>query len=234
MCLCKMIYERVIQAITSEFDQATDDRQDELLKFGHQRLQYMVLIESLTQLATPVVTGLRLLLQVMTFQRDERICVAWQSRPRAPIEEERLRFLFESGFRINDIGALFGCCQRTTERRLCEFHLSPCNYSAMTDTQLDEAVQCITSLHPRCGEKTPVNGRLRSQGVLSREKGSESLRRVDPIGVELRAWYNLHRRVYHNIIQSPNALWHLDGYHKLIRWRFVVHGGIDGYSRLIT
>ena len=64
MCLCKMIYERVIQAIASEFDQATDDRQDELLKFGHQRLQYMVLIERLTQLATPVVTGLRLLLQV--------------------------------------------------------------------------------------------------------------------------------------------------------------------------
>ena len=28
-------------------------------------------------------------------------------------------------------------------------------------------------------------------------------------------------------------MWHLDGYHKLIRWNVVVHGGIDGYSRLI-
>ena len=26
----------------------------------------------------------------------------------------------------------------------------------------------------------------------------------------------------------------LDGHHKLIRWRFVTHGGIDGYSRMIT
>ena len=25
-----------------------------------------------------------------------------------------------------------------------------------------------------------------------------------------------------------------DGHHKLIRWRFVTHGGIDGYSRLIV
>ena len=25
-----------------------------------------------------------------------------------------------------------------------------------------------------------------------------------------------------------------DGHHKLIRWRFVVHGGIDGYSRMIV
>ena len=27
---------------------------------------------------------------------------------------------------------------------------------------------------------------------------------------------------------------HIDGHHKLIRWRFVIHGSIDGYSRLIT
>ena len=26
----------------------------------------------------------------------------------------------------------------------------------------------------------------------------------------------------------------MDGYHKLIRWRIVIHGGIDGFSRLIT
>ena len=40
----------------------------------------------------------------------------------------------------------------------------------------------------------------------------------------------LHRRQYN--VPSPNALWHIDGNHKLIRWRFVVHGGIDGYSRV--
>ena len=33
-------------------------------------------------------------------------------------------------------------------------------------------------------------------------------------------------------VPSPNALWHIDGCHKLIRWWFVVHGGVDGYSRL--
>ena len=27
---------------------------------------------------------------------------------------------------------------------------------------------------------------------------------------------------------------HVDGHHKLIRWRFVVHGGIDGFSRCIV
>ncbi len=28
------------------------------------------------------------------------------------------------------------------------------------------------------------------------------------------------------------CLWHIDGYHRLIKWRIVIHGGIDGYSRL--
>lgn len=30
------------------------------------------------------------------------------------------------------------------------------------------------------------------------------------------------------------SLRHIDGHHKLMRWRFVIHGAIDGYSRLIT
>ena len=32
----------------------------------------------------------------------------------------------------------------------------------------------------------------------------------------------------------PNAIWHIDCNLSLIRWGFVVQGGVDGYSRLIT
>lgn len=60
----------------------------------------------------------------------------------------------------------------------------------------------------------------------------ESIRRVNPSGIQARIRRVLHRRTYQ--VDSPNALWHLDGHHKLIRWRIVIHGGIDGYSRLIT
>ncbi|KAF7701116.1 hypothetical protein HF521_002281 [Silurus meridionalis] len=35
-------------------------------------------------------------------------------------------------------------------------------------------------------------------------------------------------------VAGPNSLGHTDGNHKLIRWRIVIHGGIDGYSRLIV
>ena len=35
-------------------------------------------------------------------------------------------------------------------------------------------------------------------------------------------------------MEGANSVWHIDGNHKMIRWRIVVYGGIDGYSRLIA
>ena len=78
-----------------------------------------------------------------------------------------------------------------------------------------------------------MSGRLSSKGIfIQSERVRESLRRVDPLLVRSRCRRILHRREYR--VPHPNSLWHIDGYHKLIRWRFVIHGGIDGYSRLIT
>ena len=58
------------------------------------------------------------------------------------------------------------------------------------------------------------------------------IHRVDPTNTAIRRSKAIRRRVYH--VEGPNSLWHVDGNHKLIRWRFVVHGGIDGYSRIIV
>ena len=55
---------------------------------------------------------------------------------------------------------------------------------------------------------------------------------IDPRGVQTRFTRVLHRRHYNINVAMPNSLWHIDGYHRLIRWRIVVYGGIDGYSRL--
>ncbi|KAG1781733.1 hypothetical protein EV702DRAFT_962652, partial [Suillus placidus] len=34
-------------------------------------------------------------------------------------------------------------------------------------------------------------------------------------------------------VKCSNALWHLDGHHKMIQWGVVVHGFIDGYCRTV-
>ncbi|XP_071830128.1 uncharacterized protein [Apostichopus japonicus] len=83
---------------------------------------------------------------------------------------------------------------------------------------------------PTHGEKM-VSGALESKGIcIPRERIRQAIRRVDPEGVEMRKKTALKRREYS--VAGPNALWHIDGNHKLIRWRFVIHGGIDGYSRI--
>ena len=75
-------------------------------------------------------------------------------------------------------------------------------------------------------------GHLRSQGIrVPRQRAHDSLFCIDPTGVSDRLRNTLHRRRYS--VPGPNSLRHIDGYHKLVRWKFVIHGDIDGYSRAI-
>ena len=68
-----------------------------------------------------------------------------------------------------------------------------------------------------------IAGYLASEGVRVPRR---------PAGVAQRRCHTIRRRLY--AVPYPNYIWHVDGNHKLIQWRFVVHGGVDGYSRMIT
>ena len=54
------------------------------------------------------------------------------------------------------------------------------------------------------------------------------MHRIDPVNTTTCCSITVKRRVYH--AEGPNAIWHIDGHHKLIRWCLVTHGGIDGFS----
>ena len=101
-------------------------------------------------------------------------------------------------------------------------------YSSVADNELDHIISEIIGLSPNAGE-TLVQGALRHRGLLlQRRRVRESLSRVDPISRLLCRRQLIDRRHYQ--VRTPNSLWHVDGNHKLNRWRFVVHG----YSRLVT
>jgi hypothetical protein len=83
----------------------------------------------------------------------------------------------------------------------------------------------------RCGEKAII-GRLRSYGYFVQcQRVRNALHRVDPLGIVSLSRICLNRTKYE--VSGSNALWHIDDYHKLLRRGFIIHGGIDGYSRLI-
>lgn len=107
-------------------------------------------------------------------------------------------------------------------------------YSVLSDALLDSEVRSILSMHPSAGYRM-MTGFLYARGLrIQQRRVRASLDRVDPIGVADRWSRNraINRRVY--FVPHPNALWHIDGNMSLIRWGIVVHGAIDGYSRLVT
>lgn len=152
-------------------------------------------------------------------------------RPRLTISEIQLSSLLEQEFTQVEIARMLGCSARTIHRRIVEFGLDRfIQYNVISELQLDELVADFVANFPTAGQKT-LAGHLSTLGYrIQRYKIRDSLYRVDPWGVQLRSRRLLHRRKYR--VAGPNSLWHIDGNHKLVRWRIVVHGGIDGFSRI--
>ena len=78
-----------------------------------------------------------------------------------------------------------------------------------------------------------VIGHLRSSEVfVLRYRIRESIHRVDPSGVAERRHTTIKRRVYY--VDYPNEVWHMDSNHKIIRWKFVIHGATNEFSQIIV
>ena len=103
-------------------------------------------------------------------------------------------------------------------------------HTHITDGALDQVVNNIKQHHPNDGERLLTGHLTRCNIFVLRTRVRASIHRVDPEGTAIRRSITVRRRVYR--VEGPNALWHIDGHHKLIRWRFVIHGSIDGYSRV--
>jgi len=75
-----------------------------------------------------------------------------------------------------------------------------------------------------------LQGHMISLGLhIPRERLKQSLQRV---GLRNSMAPVITRCTYS--VSGPNALWHVDGNHKIIRWQLAIHAGIDGHLRLIT
>ena len=157
-----------------------------------------------------------------------------RGRPFYDIPREQLELFLDLGFTVPQIADMLGTSKSTVKRRLSVYSLSVRQkYSEITDENLDEQVFQVLQLFPNCGYRRML-GHLAAKGLRVQEiRVRESMHRVDPNGVLLRTLESriIQRRSYN--VYSPRALYHLDGNHKLIRWRIVIHGMIDGFSRMV-
>ena len=122
----------------------------------------------------------------------------------------------------------------------------------INDEDLKGTIQELQQLQPYCGVSM-VWRNLRARGIKSQERVRCMLRSMDPLGRVMRCFPGSVRRQPYSV-PGPNSIAHrhffiflfllfascilsiylfLDSHHKLIRWRMVTHGAIDGYSRLV-
>jgi hypothetical protein len=122
----------------------------------------------------------------------------------------------------------------TLWRRVKELQIETfVGYSDISDAELDDVVKRFKDKHGIVVGRSLVLGHLISLGIrVQKQRVTDALVRVDPINSQIRWAALVHRRKYN--VPGPNSLWHIDGHHSLVRWGFVLHGAIDGYSRLIV
>ena len=159
-----------------------------------------------------------------------------RGQPSFDISAHQIDLLLSLRLSLRQISTVLGVSQSTIRRRIRQFGILTVRdrYSNLPTQQIDSLVQNVARAHPHAGHRMVRSYIMTSGYRLTENAVRESLNRVDPIGVARRWSRNrcIQRRVYS--VPHPNALWHIDGNMRLIRWKFVIHGGIDGYSRLIT
>jgi len=158
-----------------------------------------------------------------------------RGRPCYSISKDKLEFLLDMKFTSVEIASMLCVSESTVKRRIREYEsYVRQRFSDFSDNDLDQIVERLMREFPNSGYKR-MTGLLQNAGYrIQQNRIRESMRRVNPDGVLLRALElrAVRRRRYQ--VPDPLALWHIDGNHKLIRWRFVIHGGIDGFSRMIV
>lgn len=157
-----------------------------------------------------------------------------RGRPSYSIPKEQLELFIELAFHIPDMATMLCVSVKTVQRRLSAYGLSITNeYDNISNDTLDNHVMEVLQMFPNCGYRRML-GFLTTRSLrIQQWRVRESMHRVDPEGILLRTLeiQTTQRRGYN--VSSPRALYHMDGNHKLIRWRFVIHGTIDGFSRMI-
>ena len=177
-----------------------------------------------------IITPSAVALNSLTTEREKK---ENYGRPCIKIPQEMLEELRGIGFTWTRIAQMFGVSRWTIHRRVAEYGLQNMKgFNQLSDEELDEIIQDYISNQGKATGYNLISGHFKSIGLrIQRRRIRERLATLDPKNTALRWGVVVSRRKYQ--VPWPNSLWHLDGHHSLIRWKLVIHGCIDGFSRRI-
>ena len=154
--------------------------------------------------------------------------------PSFDIPQETLEMYLRHGF-TQFAEITMGISRKTVTRRIDAFGLNDflLRFTSIENDTLDSVVQEILRDFSNCGIRR-MKGFLLAQGIrLQWLKVRDAMWRVDQSCLLLRTIQlnTIQRGAYS--VPGTLALCHQDGNQKLIRWGFVIHGCVDGYSRCV-
>ena len=154
-------------------------------------------------------------------------------RPRKVLSEPVLQEMFRPGRNINisQAARALKVHRLTVKHYLQLYQIRKKEYSQLSDEELDALVEDFKNRRPTTG-LSYLQGHLMQQGWrIQRNRLLASISRVDGVRNALRK-NTIVRRKY--VSSRPNAVWHMDGYHKLGPWGFIIHSSIDGCDSTVS
>jgi hypothetical protein len=155
-----------------------------------------------------------------------------RGRPKKAVDPKVLHNAFQRGRQIPKtvLANILGIDRKTLQTRLTELDIKS-GFSEISDQELDTLVREYREENP-AGGRAYVIGCLRSSSLrVQRQRVMDAMDRVDRLGQGMRKQVGKKKDRKRYQVPRPNALWHIDGHHKLIAWGIVIHGVADGYSR---
>ena len=225
--------ESLIGSISRVIDDHSANQESiEAIAVKAERVHYLIValldvipgMDTNLSLIESVVASLSNIASFITVDSDSNSCAfsaprfisGERGRPRVVISREVLDYLIGNHFTVHQVAQLLQTSTSTVRRRMREFGITVrSTYSLINDHQLNTLVRELQNQYPNCGYRL-MKGHLAAMGHRIQESRiRDALRRVDPLGVMSRWIQGIHRRTY--AVAGPNALWHIDGNHKLIR-----------------
>ena len=155
-------------------------------------------------------------------------------RPRKVVSEAFLKEAFKPGqnISVSKLASSLPVHKNTLKNHMCQYKITRQPFSTVSNPLLDEIIAKYKHEHPNTGI-CYLCGHLFHQGIrVQRKRITASLSRVDDVAKVILHNTVIKRWEYKSA--RPNALWHVDGHHKLGWWGIVVHGFIDGYDRVVS
>lgn len=155
-------------------------------------------------------------------------------RPRKVVNRAFLSEAFRPGRNVSlsRIAETLGVDRKTLRMEMKHNGIGRIPFSTISDDDLDALVKQHKLEQPNAGIRYIRGSLLNSKLRVQRHRVISSLGRVNTVARVVHRFRDTRRGEYRN--PRPNAVWHLDGHHKLGPWGIVIHGISDGYDRLVS